>query len=170
MQAAFRFCADIQILQASFLSPKMHHIKKKSAFVLFLSLHTAQKLHICSVFFPQALSLGHCFRNEETLYVAPGTGWTSSAHEEFCFWVRWGWLSSWGFMLGTEKRSGFRMDTWRTGIRKTSTSHVAACSGLCGLQACQRAVGMGAASRGGSNALHIWSCHVAPWTTPTQPA
>lgn len=150
--------------------PEMHHIKKKNAFLLFLSLHTAQKLHICSVFFPQTLRLGHRFKNEETHCVAPGTGWTSSAQMEFCFWLRWGWPSARGSMLGTERMSWVRMDIWRTGSGKTSTSCAAACLGLCGLQACQHAAGMGAASWGKSGTLHIQSCHMVPQMTPTWPA
>lgn len=122
-----------------------------------------------SAFFPQTLTFGHCFKNEDTHNVTPGIGWTSSVQVEFCFWIQWGWLSPWGFTPGMEKRNRVRMDIWRTGSEKTSASHAVA--GLCprSLQACQWAVGLAVASRGKSSTLHIRSCHVVLQMAPPWP-
>lgn len=53
--------------------------------------HCSKAAHFLS-FFAQMLRLGHCFKTEETCYVAPGTGWIVPAQMELCLWLRWGWL------------------------------------------------------------------------------
>lgn len=165
-----------------------------SMFVLFLNSHKGR----CSTPLEQSISVPHYpyeFHSESCIWVRElvlywlmiyysmicnlilvrcsvmfSTSWTSSTQVEFCCWLWWGWLSSWGFTPGPEKRSGVRMDIWRTGSGKTSARHAVACLCPRGLQECHCVVGTGVALWGNSRALHIRSCHVALQTALTWPA